>query len=134
MIENHDLPEDFAFETVVKAAKKKAHKIKKEEATTLDEFILQLRYWWSRKYNRPMQDPVLDKYTIKELLIEYFLHTEENTEQDANEVIKGNEEELSELFNDLPMFDNINEEVTEKEFLDKELGENNWEMSEKDFQ
>jgi hypothetical protein len=30
-----------------------------------------LRSWWSKTYNRPLKDPLLDTYTIWELLYEY---------------------------------------------------------------
>jgi hypothetical protein len=30
-----------------------------------------LRSWWSKLYNRPLKDPLLDTYTLYELLYEY---------------------------------------------------------------
>lgn len=30
-----------------------------------------LRSWWSRTYNRPLKDPLLDSYSLLELLYEY---------------------------------------------------------------
>ena len=30
-----------------------------------------LRSWWSKTYNRPLKDPLLDSYTIYELVYEY---------------------------------------------------------------
>jgi hypothetical protein len=30
-----------------------------------------LRSWWSRTYNRPLKDPLLDSYNLYELLYEY---------------------------------------------------------------
>lgn len=30
-----------------------------------------LRSWWSKTYNRPLKDPLLDSYTLYELLYEY---------------------------------------------------------------
>lgn len=30
-----------------------------------------LRSWWSKTYNRPLKDPMLDTYTVYELLYEY---------------------------------------------------------------
>jgi hypothetical protein len=32
---------------------------------------LYLRSWWSKTYNRPLKDPLLNEYTILELLYEY---------------------------------------------------------------
>jgi hypothetical protein len=36
-----------------------------------DGIELSLRSWWSKTYNRPLKDPLLDTYTIYELLYEY---------------------------------------------------------------
>jgi hypothetical protein len=30
--------------------------------------------WWSRKYTRPLKDPLLQEYTIEELLYEFHIH------------------------------------------------------------
>ena len=30
-----------------------------------------LRSWWSKTYNRPLKDPILESYTLYELLYEY---------------------------------------------------------------
>lgn len=32
---------------------------------------LRLRSWWSRYYNRPLKDPLLESYTLEELLYEF---------------------------------------------------------------
>jgi hypothetical protein len=34
--------------------------------------LLYLQSWWSREYNRPLKDPLLDSYTIEELTYEYY--------------------------------------------------------------
>lgn len=34
-------------------------------------------HWWSKKYGRPMKDPLLLSYTMEELLVEYFTHLEQ---------------------------------------------------------
>ena len=31
-----------------------------------------LRSWWSKEYNRPLKDPILENYSIFELLYEYY--------------------------------------------------------------
>jgi hypothetical protein len=31
-----------------------------------------LRSWWSRTYNRPLKDPLLQTYTLQELLYEFY--------------------------------------------------------------
>lgn len=35
-----------------------------------------LQSWWSRTYNRPLKDPILQTYTLEELAYEYFDHKE----------------------------------------------------------
>lgn len=34
--------------------------------------MLFLQSWWSRTYNRPLKDPLLESYTIEELLYEFY--------------------------------------------------------------
>ena len=31
-----------------------------------------LQSWWSRTYNRPLKDPLLETYTLEELLYEFY--------------------------------------------------------------
>jgi len=45
--------------------------------------LLFLRSWWSRTYNRPLKDPLLQEYTLEELYYEYRDRVER--EQAANE-------------------------------------------------
>jgi len=40
---------------------------------TRDELWLALCSWWSEYYNRPLKDPILEKYTLEELAYEFFL-------------------------------------------------------------
>lgn len=37
-----------------------------------DSMELSLKSWWSNTYNRPLKDPLLDSYTVYELMYEYF--------------------------------------------------------------
>ena len=34
--------------------------------------LLFLRSWWSKTYNRPLKDPILESYTLHELLYEFY--------------------------------------------------------------
>lgn len=34
--------------------------------------MLFLQSWWSRTYNRPLKDPLLQSYTMEELLYEFY--------------------------------------------------------------
>jgi hypothetical protein len=37
-----------------------------------DSMELSLKSWWSNTYNRPLKDPLLESYTLYELMYEYF--------------------------------------------------------------
>jgi hypothetical protein len=52
--------------------------------------LLFLQSWWSRIYNRPLKDPILQTYTLEELLYEYFNHIER--EEYAKEIQEEAEE------------------------------------------
>ena len=45
----------------------------------------QLRVWWCIKYQRPFKDPMLDAYTIDELIYEYLTWHYMDPENDPNE-------------------------------------------------
>lgn len=34
--------------------------------------MLYLKSWWSKTYNRPLKDPLLQEYTFEELLYEFY--------------------------------------------------------------
>lgn len=36
------------------------------------QLLLFLQSWWSRVYNRPLKDPLLQSYTLEELLYEFY--------------------------------------------------------------
>lgn len=61
-----------------------------------------LKSWWSNTYNRPLKDPLLESYTLEELLYEFY---------DKIERQKASEERA------IKEADKI-EEVKEKEVLD----------------
>jgi hypothetical protein len=37
-----------------------------------EQLTLFLKSWWSRTYNRPLKDPLLQTYTLEELLYEFY--------------------------------------------------------------
>lgn len=43
---------------------------------TIESLETFLASWWSRKYNRPLKDPLLASYTLEELLYEFHNHIE----------------------------------------------------------
>lgn len=49
------------------------------DLTSEHQMTLFLRSWWSSTYNRPLKDPLLDSYTIEELLYEFYDKMERQT-------------------------------------------------------
>lgn len=47
-------------------------KLDVRNADTEEGLLLFLKSWWSRHYTRPMKDPILESYTLHELLYEYY--------------------------------------------------------------
>lgn len=70
-----------------------------QEDNTQASLELFLKSWWSRTYNRPLKDPILQEYTIYELLYEYHDKIErENAkelhfEQETDKIEEGKEQE-----------------------------------------
>jgi hypothetical protein len=61
-----------------------------ETLETLEKFLIQ---WWCRHYKRPYKDPLIQTYTLEELIFEFFdVQLRDNPEQ-LNEAL-GIEEEL----------------------------------------
>lgn len=56
-----------AFDAIQELAEYDARHTKTEEGLTLF-----LKSWWSKTYNRPLKDPLLESYTLHELLYEYY--------------------------------------------------------------
>lgn len=42
------------------------------EADSFENAVLCLKRWWCRHYDRPFKDPVLETYSLEELLLEFF--------------------------------------------------------------
>lgn len=57
-----------------------------------ENILLFLKSWWSRTYNRPLKDPLLQEYTVEELMYEFFDRierakaAEEATEQESDKI------------------------------------------------
>lgn len=72
------------------------HKIARDNAfSDLDnekQLTLFLKSWWSRTYNRPLKDPLLETYTVEELLYEFYdrqereLAADSHVDQDADRI------------------------------------------------
>jgi hypothetical protein len=56
------------------------------------QLLLFLQSWWSRTYNRPLKDPILQTYTLEELLYEFYDRVErdkarkEQSEEDDDRI------------------------------------------------
>lgn len=59
-----------------------------------------LKSWWSTTYNRPLKDPLLESYTLEELLYEFYDRmerqkaSEERTVQEADKIEEAKEKEV----------------------------------------
>lgn len=73
-----------------------------------------LKSWWSNTYNRPLKDPLLESYTLEELLYEFY---------DRMERQKATQERLAQ--DDVKI-----EEAKEKEVLDWAEAEEKKELEE----
>jgi hypothetical protein len=51
----------------------RAHHIE-DPLSSLDSFLRFLQWWWCRKFNRPLKDPLLKEYTTDELFYEFMRH------------------------------------------------------------
>jgi hypothetical protein len=63
------------------------------------QLILFLKSWWSSTYNRPLKDPLLESYTLEELLYEFYDKTErykaaeERSTKDTDKMEEAKEQE-----------------------------------------
>jgi hypothetical protein len=85
--------------TVVESIKKIAAHNARADLDTEEQLLLFLQSWWSRTYNRPLKDPLLQSYTLEELLYEFYDRIErakaeqERLEQEDDKIEEGKEQE-----------------------------------------
>jgi len=78
--------------TVIEAIHKIAHDNAFADLDNEKQLVLFLKSWWSRTYNRPLKDPLLESYTVEELLYEFYdrqereLAAEAHIDQDADRI------------------------------------------------
>lgn len=120
--------EDKHVNALMDKAKEQASEINRNDVKTVDDLIWSLKLWWSKYYRRPLKDPLLESYDLNELLLEFFLLSGVDETVETNKIITDNREELNDLFEG---FGEEKPKVTpnEEKFLQDE-----WSMSEKDFQ
>lgn len=86
--------------TVVDAIRAIAAYNARADLTTEHQMALFLRSWWSSIYNRPLKDPLLDSYSLEELLYEFYdkmerqKAAEERVAQDADKMEAAKEKEV----------------------------------------
>lgn len=68
--------------TVVEAVRKLAAHNARADLDTEEQLTLFLQSWWSRTYNRPLKDPLLQSYTLEELLYEFYDRIERQKAED----------------------------------------------------
>jgi len=136
------ISEDLYISEIEAKAKRDAlaAKLATEDLVTIDGLERALRAWWSRHYNRPMKDPMLDDYSLYDLMFEFFYYSSDTREGVANDAINEYKEEAEDLFKDFddeekatfgPTSDPLTAE--EESFLDSVKDEGGWSMNEKDF-
>lgn len=52
-----------------------------------------LRVWWCLQYNRPFKDPLLNTYTLDELIYEYLVHFYTDPKNDLNKKAENDAEQ-----------------------------------------
>lgn len=115
---------DEFVSSLIPAIKRKAEQFfENMEVNSIDELTTQLRFWFSKKYNLPMYGEVLNNYTVKDMLFEFYLHNHDNTDtiEKTEQTISDHSEELGNLFEQ-----EFSQE--EEEFLNETFGP--WEFSE----
>jgi hypothetical protein len=119
--------EDGHINEIMDKAKQAAFFTKTITPSNSKEVIKYLRFWWSRHYNRPLKDPLLEEYSLYELFYEFNLYQDLDKPEVATEdAIKNSKDEIDKLVQEMTEDD--------KEFMDKEFSDQGWSMDEKDFQ
>ena len=67
-----DSESNLSRDSIVENIKALASHNARAALNTEESMLLFLQSWWSRTYNRPLKDPLLQSYTIEELLYEFF--------------------------------------------------------------
>lgn len=68
--------------SVAESIRKIAAKNARAPLDNEEQLLLFLRSWWSRIYNRPLLDPLLQSYTLEQLLYEFYDRVERNAAEE----------------------------------------------------
>jgi len=95
--------------------------------TNQDALLFRMQAWWSSYYSRPLKDPILQSYTLEELLYEYYDKIERSKVAEENKIIEeenqeteclqdnldwAEQEEMKELANNNNIKQKLNETIT----------------------
>jgi hypothetical protein len=99
--EDQDTPESSSTElTIVECIKAIAAYNARADLASEHQMTLFLKSWWSNTYNRPLKDPLLESYTLEELLYEFYdkmerqKAAEERVAQDTDKMEEAKEKEV----------------------------------------
>jgi len=85
--------------------------------------------WWSQTYNRPLKDPILQTYTLEELIYEYNEYNERKAsieislEQEADKIEEAKEQKAHDWADEMEKEDILIEAAKAKAKADKAVKE-----------
>lgn len=97
-IEEEDA-EDIGSVSIIDSIQRIAAFNARAELNSEKQLLLFLQSWWSRTYNRPLKDPLLQSYTTEELLYEFYDRIErskaetERIERESDKIEENKEKE-----------------------------------------
>jgi len=86
---SRDDGEEIDSSSIVSLIKKLVRKHIQEGIQDLSSLSRFLKIWWCKYYSRPFKDPLLETYSLEELLYEYFYFIEEKQWQIEKEQLEG---------------------------------------------
>ena len=100
-VEKEDSTRDSGSEvSIIESIRKLAAKNARAALDSEEQLLLFLQSWWSRTYNRPLKDPLLQSYSLEELIYEFYDRIEraraeeERLEQESVKIEEDKEREV----------------------------------------
>lgn len=87
-----------SFSDIIDAIQNLAKQNARSPLDNEEQIWLFLASWWSRTYNRPLKDPILQTYSTEELLYEFYDRierekaSEESTEEESDKIEQAKEQ------------------------------------------
>ena len=75
-----------------------------------EQLMLFLRSWWSRLYNRPLLDPLLQTYSLEQLLYEFYDRVERQAAEEERKINDDEKEEENKEKADLDWAEKMEQE------------------------